>query len=299
MDSTTSKFDRERYFYGYAKRLVRVFEIEGCNCLEPEHHIAVQISDDILTQSLSRTHISLEQLKESSDPPLLDLGPDVKLLCTQGKHRLEACHLSSTLWTQLCEESSNEKPFSDAIEPKGGSIDSHKPQLCHGFDQLLPYGALWKGFTADNFRTVLDMGHHEVGYMLPNRLHTLISDYSKSLITSIEFMSCGQRSCPKRRVQWDELCVGTPLIRNSTPPFILPTETRTHRVAHKFTYILYKSKFFYINASTTATELDPCMRARICELHTEAHWGYKRIHRAHPEIPISTTVPHRLRNNPT
>ncbi|EED11993.1 hypothetical protein TSTA_000670 [Talaromyces stipitatus ATCC 10500] len=39
---------------------------------------------------------------------------------------------------------------------------------------------------------------------------------------------------------------------------------------------------------TARRELDPCMRARICELHTEAHWGYKRIHRAHPEIPIST-----------
>jgi hypothetical protein len=35
-------------------------------------------------------------------------------------------------------------------------------------------------------------------------------------------------------------------------------------------------------------ELDPCMRARICELHTSAHWGYKRIHKMHLEIPIST-----------
>ncbi|KAE8548074.1 hypothetical protein EYB25_009867 [Talaromyces marneffei] len=39
---------------------------------------------------------------------------------------------------------------------------------------------------------------------------------------------------------------------------------------------------------TARRELDPCMRARICELHTEAHWGYKRIHKVHPEIPIST-----------
>lgn len=30
------------------------------------------------------------------------------------------------------------------------------------------------------------------------------------------------------------------------------------------------------------------MRARICELHTEARWGYKRIQRVHPEISIST-----------
>jgi transposase len=39
---------------------------------------------------------------------------------------------------------------------------------------------------------------------------------------------------------------------------------------------------------TARKELDPCMRARICELHTSARWGYKRIHKAHPEIPIST-----------
>ncbi|EED18788.1 hypothetical protein TSTA_125060 [Talaromyces stipitatus ATCC 10500] len=94
--------------------------------------------------------MSLERLKESSDPPLLDLGPDVKLLCAQGKHRLEACHLSSTLWTHLCEESSNEKPFSDV---------------------------LWKGFMADNFRTVLDMGYYEqVSYYL-NRIYELWSAF--------------------------------------------------------------------------------------------------------------------------
>ncbi|KAL3702691.1 hypothetical protein TMatcc_000003 [Talaromyces marneffei ATCC 18224] len=35
---------------------------------------------------------------------------------------------------------------------------------------------------------------------------------------------------------------------------------------------------------TARRELDPCMRARICELHTSARWGYKRIHKG----PIST-----------
>lgn len=39
---------------------------------------------------------------------------------------------------------------------------------------------------------------------------------------------------------------------------------------------------------TTRKELDPCMRAWICELHTSAYWGYKRIHKAHPEISLST-----------
>jgi transposase len=39
---------------------------------------------------------------------------------------------------------------------------------------------------------------------------------------------------------------------------------------------------------TERKELDPCMRARICELHTSVRWGYKRIHKVHPDIPIST-----------
>jgi hypothetical protein len=30
------------------------------------------------------------------------------------------------------------------------------------------------------------------------------------------------------------------------------------------------------------------MRARICELYIEAHWGYKRIYKVHSDIPIST-----------
>lgn len=39
---------------------------------------------------------------------------------------------------------------------------------------------------------------------------------------------------------------------------------------------------------TARKELDPCMRARICELSTAARWGYKRIHKVHPEISLST-----------
>jgi hypothetical protein len=34
-------------------------------------------------------------------------------------------------------------------------------------------------------------------------------------------------------------------------------------------------------------ELDPTMRARICELHS-IKWGYKRIHSKYPNISIST-----------
>lgn len=39
---------------------------------------------------------------------------------------------------------------------------------------------------------------------------------------------------------------------------------------------------------TSRRELDPLMRARICELHANAKMGYKRIHQVHLKISIST-----------
>lgn len=123
MDSTSSDYDRQRYFCGYAKvklhnlkchpdntigfrqldvenikRLVRVFETEGCNRLEPEHHIAVKISDEMLMQSLSQTKISQEDLQDPSNPPFLEFGADTQLLCAQGRHRLEACRQFGEYW---------------------------------------------------------------------------------------------------------------------------------------------------------------------------------------------------------
>lgn len=35
-------------------------------------------------------------------------------------------------------------------------------------------------------------------------------------------------------------------------------------------------------------ELPPQMRARICEPHSQAKYGYKKIHKFYPEIPLST-----------
>ena len=36
------------------------------------------------------------------------------------------------------------------------------------------------------------------------------------------------------------------------------------------------------------SELTPAIRERICELHSAAHWGYKRIHKRYPWISLST-----------
>jgi transposase len=36
------------------------------------------------------------------------------------------------------------------------------------------------------------------------------------------------------------------------------------------------------------SELTPALRERICELHSAAQWGYKRIHKRYPWISLST-----------
>ncbi|KAJ5591463.1 uncharacterized protein N7459_001832 [Penicillium hispanicum] len=36
------------------------------------------------------------------------------------------------------------------------------------------------------------------------------------------------------------------------------------------------------------SELTPALRERICELHSAAHWGYKRIQKRYPFISVST-----------
>ncbi|KAJ5923553.1 hypothetical protein N7454_008798 [Penicillium verhagenii] len=41
-------------------------------------------------------------------------------------------------------------------------------------------------------------------------------------------------------------------------------------------------------SSRKRKELDPFMRTRICELRNTAQWSYGRIHKAYPDIPLST-----------
>jgi hypothetical protein len=72
------------------RRLVEIFQIEGCQATEPENRIAAKISDDDLTNVLSKSNITQEDLVKSLEPPLLEFDPEVHLLCAQGKHRLEA-----------------------------------------------------------------------------------------------------------------------------------------------------------------------------------------------------------------
>ncbi|MCJ1473162.1 hypothetical protein MMC13_001813 [Lambiella insularis] len=72
------------------KRLRKIYELEGCHRLEPEHHVPVLIERSVLEGALSATNLQIPQLRESQEPRPLHLGSDVRLTCLYGKHRLEA-----------------------------------------------------------------------------------------------------------------------------------------------------------------------------------------------------------------
>jgi hypothetical protein len=55
---------------------------------------------------------------------------------------------------------------------------------------------------------------------------------------------------------------------------------RVHIVSHTNLYktpidLDFQIKMTPPRRRTAPRELDPCMRAQICELHTSAHWGYR------------------------
>lgn len=64
-------------------RLERVFELEGVLRLLPEHYIAGLTPAGIGQSRLSQTRG--DQALE-----ILDLGPDIKIRCLYGRHRIEA-----------------------------------------------------------------------------------------------------------------------------------------------------------------------------------------------------------------
>lgn len=71
-------------------RLVKIFELEGCSPLEPEHHVPVIISLDVLNWALNNAHKSLSDLLSCANPPWISPESDVRLVCLHGKHRLAA-----------------------------------------------------------------------------------------------------------------------------------------------------------------------------------------------------------------
>ena len=75
-------------------RLVKVFQLEGCLRLEPEHHIPALIQKSTLDDSLHALDLNPALLTTYGEP--FRLTVDKPLLCLHGRHRLAAAkeHLS-------------------------------------------------------------------------------------------------------------------------------------------------------------------------------------------------------------
>lgn len=72
-------------------RLVRIFELEGCTRLEPEHYVPAVIKEADLDRAIARSHVTRGRLFDcTSVPPVLDFEDGCVLECLHGRHRLEA-----------------------------------------------------------------------------------------------------------------------------------------------------------------------------------------------------------------
>ncbi len=69
-------------------RLARIFELEGCLRLHPDHHVPVIVSRQRLNNALRLDESSIEALRSAKEPSLLSLHESVSYL--HGAHRLEA-----------------------------------------------------------------------------------------------------------------------------------------------------------------------------------------------------------------
>ena len=82
-------------------RLQKVFELEGCLRLNPEHHVPVLIDLETLEQSLDQSQIRRGELFTSVIPPELILPRNHVVLCLHGRHRIAAARnllLASDRW---------------------------------------------------------------------------------------------------------------------------------------------------------------------------------------------------------
>lgn len=74
-------------------RLAKIYELEGCQQLEPEHRVAALIKEDILYQTIEQCNIIPNALFDYANPPTLSFNQNVRLLCLYGKHRLKAAEI--------------------------------------------------------------------------------------------------------------------------------------------------------------------------------------------------------------
>jgi hypothetical protein len=72
-------------------RLLKIFETEGCDRLDPEHHIAALIGQDAFNRALQISRLERATLMDREEvPPRLELDADDRITCLHGQHRIEA-----------------------------------------------------------------------------------------------------------------------------------------------------------------------------------------------------------------
>lgn len=82
-------------------RLRKVFELEGCLRLDPEHHIPAIIDPAILEQSLYQSSVDRAELFSTGNLPEISLPPQHRLSCLHGRHRIAAAQtflIASDRW---------------------------------------------------------------------------------------------------------------------------------------------------------------------------------------------------------
>jgi hypothetical protein len=71
-------------------KILRMFEIEGCGKLEPEHRVAAIIDQEELSKALAISNLTRETLLDPTKQTSLILDEDDLVTCVYGKHRLKA-----------------------------------------------------------------------------------------------------------------------------------------------------------------------------------------------------------------
>lgn len=71
-------------------RLEKVFSIEGCLRLDPEHRVPVILDDKDLERSLREANVANGELFNAKIPPTLSFPHGYSLRCLHGRHRIAA-----------------------------------------------------------------------------------------------------------------------------------------------------------------------------------------------------------------
>jgi len=72
------------------QKLLKMYEIEGCGNLEPEHRVSAIIEQEVLRRALAKSNLTREALLDPTNQPYLMLEGEDLMTCVYGKHRLIA-----------------------------------------------------------------------------------------------------------------------------------------------------------------------------------------------------------------